>query len=323
MLQGGIDTPSPLSGNGYGREAPPPVRCELLFIDPALAADWLSGYQYDRQRDIYEPHVDELVYVLQQQQYSLQGIVLCKFRDQWRVTNGQHRLQAIVKSGIGTWEVAIWKDLDEAATADEYSRTDRNKRRTTADALRAHGLGSEYDLTAVQVNQISAGVGIILSGFGHTKPAVRNRLHLTNQDHRVAQVDKWLPAGARFFRTVREPKHKRLRHLTLAPTLAVALVNFHYSPERGEEFWFKVAHEEAMELDDPAQALLGVFARRVEERSKAPVWARLVAGCWNAFYEGRHLAQPSTRNFDQPITIAGSPYKGRLTSSLIDPSVSS
>lgn len=310
-----------LSGNGHGPKHPPPITCALEFITPEMAVKWLQNYPYERQRDMYGPHVDELVYVLQQQQYSLQGVILCKYSDQWRVTNGQHRLQAIVKSGIGTWEVVIRKDMDEAATADEYSRTDRGKRRQVADALRAHGLGSEYDLTPIQVNLISAGVGLILSGFSYTKPAIRNRLHLNNQDTRVHEVEKWLPAGARFFKTIREPMHKRYRPLVLAATLSVALVNFHYTPERAEDFWFKVAHEESMELDDPAQALLGVFARRVEERSKAPVWARLVSGCWNAFLDGRHLAQPSTRNFDQPIVIAGSPYKGRLTSSTINPSV--
>ncbi len=296
-------------------ETPPPgsptnVTANVEFISGRTAQEWMASYGYDRQRNIYQPHVQELGYVLTRNQYSIQGIILCECNEQWHITNGWHRLSAIAKTfgdadDQGTMEVVIRKfGLTEDELAREYSRTDQGKPRRIDDTLRAHGLGSEHGLDGVQVKAVAAGVKLIQSDFAYTKPETRNRLHLKNQDEQVEQVHAWLPAGARFFKAITKPKKGRYRHLKLAPTVAVGLVTCHSQPEKAEEFWYTLAHE-TMEPSHPCQALLRYFSEVPEERTKPPLVARRVIRAWNAFYNGEEISQIKKQDADKPVEIAG------------------
>lgn len=300
-------------------ERPPDIEGTLEAITPAKAEEWLSEYLYDRQRQHYEPHVKELAYIIQQGQYSPQGITLCECEGRWHLTDGQHRLRACVLSGMTIHEMIIRKrGLTPRELADEYSRTDQGKKRRIADTMRAHDVGQEYGLTDAQVNYVSAAVGLVVTGFASPKPEIRQKLHMANQDERLALVEKWLPAGTRYFKAIKEPRKGRMPHLILAATVGVGLVTSEYSKDKAETFWYILAHETGEE-DHPCQALLRYFSEERDERGKAPLVARRVARAWNAYYNDEQLSVIRRQDSAKPIEIAGSPFRGISTPSYLAP----
>lgn len=306
----------------YDPDHAPQINVTLEFITPDQAKEWLDTCQYERQRDRYTPHINDMRFILRQRQYSVQSITLCEIDGEWKLTNGQHRCASIVEEGIGVWEVVIRKYGGSSESgATEYSRTDRGKRRRVADAIRAHGLAEEFGMQQPQINQVSGAVTHIITGFGYTKPTIRNRLHLQNQDARVEEVRNWLPIASKYFKTITGAQRGRYKHFTLASTMAVGLVTLKYSPESAEDFWYQAAHNSPNDDADPVLALQIVFRERLIERKDPILFARYVAACWNAFYDKRPLAKARTQSTKEPINIAGSPYQGRLTSSLINPSI--
>jgi hypothetical protein len=313
---GGIEHVTELGWSVYDQDKPPPITMDREFITPEIAQRLLESCHYDRQRDITKSHVKALALAHARRQYSLQGIVLCEVEGKWLLTNGRHRMQMIVDSGIGVWEVIIRKHgMTRAMVEAEYGRTDRGKRRQIADALRAHGIGGEYGLTPRELNLISGAVGVILPEFGYTKPEIRIRLGLNDPDARVAAVEKWLEFGNAYFKAIKDPLKGRYQDLVLSATMAVALVNFRETPEKAEDFWGRVAHDTPLP-GDPVRTLLEAYGKHPDERHKAPVFARRIASCWNAFYEGQQITRTVTPNTAEPITIAGSAiYKGRATRS--------
>jgi hypothetical protein len=135
-------------------------RVEKVFVTPQLAAEWLVRNTGNRR--LVNRHVESLEHVLRRGEWSLNGETI-KFSNDGRLLDGQHRLHAIINTGIGfsTW-VAYGVDSSAFDTIDTNLRT-----RTTSDVLGLHGKDNATHLAAcVKLLWIFGQTGQVYDGGG-------------------------------------------------------------------------------------------------------------------------------------------------------------
>lgn len=104
----------------------PTATTAWVWITPALAAQWLNDHNSGNRR-MRPGQVDYLAGVLERDEYKFthQGIAFAK---SGRLLDGQHRLQAIIASGISTW-LMVTEGLDD----DAFEGMDAGAKRSIAD----------------------------------------------------------------------------------------------------------------------------------------------------------------------------------------------
>lgn len=146
------------SMNGAGRRTG--KRVEEVFVTPEMAAEWLTRNTSNRR--LIKAHVESLALVLSRGEWSLNGETI-KFANDGRLLDGQHRLHACVKSGVGfrTW-VAYGVESSAFDTIDTNIRT-----RRTSDILGLHGKENATHLAAaVKVLWLFGTTGQFYEGGG-------------------------------------------------------------------------------------------------------------------------------------------------------------
>ena len=114
---------------------------EKVFVTPELAAEWLANNVSNRK--LIPNHVSTLEAVLLRGEWALNGETL-KFSATGRLLDGQHRLTACVKSGVGFWTYVV-HGLDNAT----FDTIDTNARpRKASDILSINGKVSAHSLAA-------------------------------------------------------------------------------------------------------------------------------------------------------------------------------
>lgn len=88
------------------------MRIEKTFITPAMAEEWL-GKRWERQRPLREGHVQRLVADLLANKFHF-GPQAVAFDVRGRLVDGQHRLEASRRSGVG-FQSLVAHDVSELA----------------------------------------------------------------------------------------------------------------------------------------------------------------------------------------------------------------
>lgn len=114
---------------------------EKVFVTPEMASMWLS--QNTVNRKLIPNHVAALEAVLLRGEWALNGETI-KFSSTGRLLDGQHRLTACVKCGVGFWTYVV-HGLDDAT----FDTIDTNARpRKASDILSIGGKASPHSLAA-------------------------------------------------------------------------------------------------------------------------------------------------------------------------------
>ena len=93
-------------------------------------------------------------------------IEFCRLDDGEWLTDGQHRLTAVVSSGQAQRFVVVRRVVDdEQSVALDYTRTDKGRRRSISDDYRALLLHEELGLTPTQLNKFGSAVALINNAF--------------------------------------------------------------------------------------------------------------------------------------------------------------
>ena len=130
------------SSNGNGGR--PSLRTVMTFVTPAMASDWLANNN-DGNRNVRKGDVALLKRQIEEGKYepTHQGI---GFYDDGTLADGQHRLHAIVQSGVG-----IWINVTSGLKRSTVHKIDKGIGRTALDSL--HFLGVKSDSRRVAVCQ--------------------------------------------------------------------------------------------------------------------------------------------------------------------------
>ena len=124
-----------------GNEMQIKIKIELRVITPAEAADMLEHNRSNRK--IREPHVKKLMGAMLRGEWEQDGAPI-RFTTDGCLIDGQHRLTALVKSGLAQ-VMSVATGLDKT-TADSI---DTGRGRTLGDSLCAHGIKNYNAVKAV------------------------------------------------------------------------------------------------------------------------------------------------------------------------------
>lgn len=287
----------------------PNCRVETMFVHPEMAADWLNRFSYGKQRKVRSQQVDRLTDAMNR------GIFLgctdisftqVAFGGDWKQTDGQHRLHAIVKSGKPQWLVVKWYDAEvENERANIYGGTDRGLPRSTRDNLIAHELYSDIGLTKTQVSYLQAGVRVLAGGFTRTAS-----MYSIADDLLMEGMRRYKGEASQFFRAIAGGDSGLTSRLCSSPTLAVALLTFRYQPDLAEDFWSRIAANSGLRLGEPEHSAVRLLTKYTVKMLGVPKYSRSIGAAWNARVEGRSIVTlPS--NPAKPIRLLGTSYSGR------------
>ncbi|MET9339229.1 hypothetical protein [Nonomuraea sp. NPDC003804] len=121
--------------------SPDGVTYELVYVTPDMAQRWL--YRNNGNRPLRKDVVAKLARDLQAGRFMENGDAIRVSAD-GDLADGQHRLNAIVESGVGAWMLVV-SNLPAAAR----DTVDDGVKRTMADRLSFHGEASPKTLAAV------------------------------------------------------------------------------------------------------------------------------------------------------------------------------
>lgn len=288
------------------------IAAEPVLVTPEIALAWLTEMPYRGQRAVRQHRVDELAEEMRQNRFRLSTIdirrVGPKGSGQRYLINGQHRLLAIVESGVAQTMVVIESEADSLDdVAADYATVDRPLVRSYLDAMTAYGLGDELGLTKTQVSKVQAAAQTIACGF----MAGTRSEYMRSPIDRVAFVRAWARPALHAFATIGEAKWPRIKRLYTAPVFAVVLVTFRYCPEAAEAFWGRIAEHNGLLHGDPAFTFSEHLVAATVVSANYPRLQRATALAWNAATEGRELRLIRVLDQTAPIRIAGTPYDGR------------
>lgn len=245
------------------------IATTIEFITPEMAAEWLQRL-HKEQRAVIKTHVLQLVQNMRSGQFRLSPDSIVILAD-GSIGNGQHRLNAIVKSGLGQW-MMVSRGWDPGV----YRVMDQQRKRSLASLSPADWMKHAYKIAAVRI--ALAGVSVY-------------RLHVLSPQTAIA----WAITREDVIDPVMMMPHaSRVR----APVLAVCLrASLHDAdPERIARFLAVV--NTGVAKDESESAAVRLFAwlksgMRLNQKSgstgQIEVYQR-AQGALVAFLEGRQVA---------------------------------
>lgn len=291
----------------------------VMVVTPEVANEWLMNKRYEHQRNVRPYQVRFLAEEMRRGSFKQDTpIEFCIIDEDEHLTDGQHRLSALVLCGIPQRFVVIKRIMDSLdAAALDYTRTDKNILRTIAEDYKTLSLETELGLTATQVNNLGSAVLLIARNFNK---ATNNKSKL-HPDDRLQLMREYNQAYGDYLEVIAGCRREIRHRLERGATLGVALVTFRYSAlvfgsTRIETFWNGVAMDDGLRANDPRKVanrhlieygMIGGSGTTLKSTSPA-FSARYLATCFNAYLSNRNTnyVKPDQK---KPIYIMGSPWK--------------
>lgn len=254
-----------------------PVEFEIVDVTPELATELL-------EHNIRNRNVREQVWrKYARDMRAGKWIVAESIKIDWngRIIDGQHRLIAVIESGV-TVKMMIVRNLDPEA----QSAIDSGSKRSTADALRFKGHG-EYATTVAAIARVAIGweEGALRSATSHNAREVTN-----------AETVEWVESNTDVHEAA-SFAHRYAKRIGATPT-ALGFATLHFfriNVEAGINFVTSIAERDMSGKGDPRVALydtLGSFSRR-NVRMTVPLQLNVIFRSWNQWRAGKTLAPHS------------------------------
>jgi hypothetical protein len=259
---------------------PPAVGAGIERVTPETASTWLETMTLNRP--VSDLHVTRLAAAMERGEWSITGEAI-KFASNGKLLDGQHRLWAVVMSGV-TIQTYVIRGLDE----DARDRMDANLPRTATHNLAMHGF--------TYTNRLAGMISLLLSyeKYGHFDA-------LSGSTRRPSKVEILAVAKARpeLVDHLRLTSGKGLRLRGLSQSLLGALhaIFSEIDPADTEAFFTLLASGAGMEADNPIFQLRKRLADNAQASRKMALRevAALIIKAWNAYREGRSIRLLSFR----------------------------
>lgn len=297
----------------------PAMQTESVAITPIMAEQWLTKREYAYQRHLREGDAERFAEHMRAGTFeNTQAINFHHCLEHGGakyLTNGQHRLRAVVLSGMTIEMPVVHKWVRTyAAVQAAYGRIDRGITRTHQDVYRANGLEEELDLGLKDAERFGAAVAVFLRDFRSTGyGGSRTR----DAGMRMDLMRGWIH-DARALVALYEGAPSDWRHRLLnAMPFALGLVTFRYAPEQASRFWRELAWGEGLTVTDTTYHLrehLSKMTIRGKLSERQIMWT--IARGWNAFYRGRLIQLFKNTEGRTPdgkleeLELAGTPFRG-------------
>lgn len=284
-------------------DKPGDVRTERMRLTPEVAAQWLQQYTYDNQRAVRAKRVEHIKEMIQKGIFDLSEIRICYVGERGYLTNGQHRMHAVIQMGVSVDVIVTRRfcsTMEEVAL--DYATHDaRPAIRSYSDIYQAHDLDEETGLTPAQVRILASAAAYVAANF-HQMDVTRSA------EARVDLVRSWAPAGRAFFQAISPGSAGMKKKLSTGAVLGVALATFHYCPDKAEPFWSRIASNDRLEPGTPEHSIYRWLDENIITASVYNRVTRSVAAAWNAYHDGRPLTLIKVPNPTASVVIRGTPF---------------
>lgn len=275
-------------------------------IAPADASRILALAPYDGQRPIHQDHVEKWAYMMTQRVFlANQGISFAYINGTFKLINGQHRLSAVIRSGMPqTFDVTIYPCATDEEVRVLYARFDTEALgRSTLDMI-AHDPVVSKDFPAQYLARLVEVMSIIDLGFkniGPRKVPATARL----KENRLAKAQDWIKEATLYRSLSKGRAATKVHAFYNGYPLAIAIVTLRHQPEQATDFWRRAIQNDGLHIGDPARAMLDAWDR------KSVKWTRYQRGhiaalAWNAAFQQERVQL--IRPPKEDLWIAGTPY---------------
>ena len=287
------------------------IREGRVLIYPDVAAAILATTNYEHQRKIKPFRLHRHKTTIARGQWDSDNTIrFARFGGRLTLVDGQHRLTAIVETGVPCAFVVVISDVSSAAEIHRmYSRIDVDGNRSVADVLNAADPTAGREVSYEMRRGAYKAMDILANDFPHRRLKVGEAELVTKED-RVNCMTFWLDELEDYDAIVRGAQ-SQLRYPMRQPgIIAVALATFKHQPAKAQMFWQAVAENKLLKPGDPEQALVN-FLLTSRKDDAAKVSERYTAQVWNAWYHRRPLTKVRKSPSEiRPIKIAGTPFQG-------------
>jgi len=284
-----------------------------MKVDSVTAEYWLANFNYCHQRSIRTYHVQNLADEIKHGRFREKTqINFCRLNDRFFLTNGQHTLSAIVRSGLPCLlHVVVLEVSNMDEVADDFSRHDTHLTRQLSTAMVAHEIHEEFCVTKTELNWISAAAFLYEYMIGKT--AMKSSTQMTN-DAKISIVRKHGALGSSALRTMVHVNADRRRHLVRKTTLACAMIVYNSSPDLCREFFGVISEDDGLRVGDPRKTLLEYLretntgATGIRESRKVEASHRMIktiASANNAFVSRKYLRFIRINHDAKTVTFSG------------------
>lgn len=240
-------------------------------VTPAIAQRWLE--RHDRNRPIRTVWVEQLARAMTDGKFQVNGETI-KIGTDGSLLDGQHRLSAIVKSGVSV-TMAVARNVPP----DSFSTIDSGRSRSMSDVLMVQGMTNAHWLSAT-AGWLYLYMHDSVRSFTKAR-ANRSELLDIIADHpglpSFYRADCALFRGSGFSRSARG---------------MVEYLTFSSSPTQSESFWNAVDSGADLERGSPMLTLRDRLIRGATQRgrrSDAPLMIAYAIKAWNAFHAGEEV----------------------------------
>lgn len=279
-------------------------------ITPEMAAEWLSRNTFENQRKALARHVKFLTETIRQGQFDTGApIRFAVHNNTYWLVDGQHRLSAIIASGIPSIACVVIKThcQEEQDVAELYARIDRGRGRSLVDALRGLGLTNSGVLSHSQINWLGAALTLISIDLrGQVSGA---NYEARSPEFRAKLISEWEHLGQQFFAATDGSSDGRL--FNRREVIAVGLITFADAHEMALQFWRGAAMDDGLSSTDPRKHLLRVLRTALPAANGVGMLAHSVAVCWNAWQRGDEMKIVRVADVRAPIKLLGTRYAKR------------
>ena len=256
----------------------PTLRIEEVEVTEEKAREWLEDMAPNRS--VSRNNLENLVRAMEAGRWHNDGSPI-KFDTQRRLVDGQHRLLAVVHTGIPQTFLVVW-GVDPTA----MTTLDTGKTRNRADVLKIH------DPTLVDVNNVAAATTIMLRWMkGARNNNLRNE-YVAN-DEAVLFYDEHKDDIFDANKHGRKMMHAVGAGSNQAFSLCWWLLS-QIDAEDAEFFWDRIIDGQGLELGNPIYALREMLRREAmaastRDRMRTEVFVALTIKAWNAYRKGEEI----------------------------------
>jgi len=263
-----------------------------LLVTPAVAKRILSDLNYVHQRDIEPPHVKVIGYLMQNRMWT-QGSQLAfgRLDGELHLMNGQHRLTAVVETGIPIEFQVLIVDVNTAEELHElYTRYDTTQReRKGGEVLNALNLPAQWGFSKSFANDV-VGASVVIAN-GMRKPVyTRDPLLTSCHEFRVQLAESWWPIARELKELRRGADSDVSKRLFKAGFLSVMLVTMKHQPAKARVFWRRVMDNSGLVRETPEHTFVNLVNRNSWKGDQDSCIAAAMLA-WNAAYAGKKLVQ--------------------------------
>lgn len=291
-------------------------------VSPEKAAEFLEA-NYTRNRRIRPMWVEYLAREMREGRFMSTAEIHIMYRNGEPVMiNGQHTCRAIILYGKPvrvTVRKTVTQEVGQIAMTYAFGH-DAGIQRTFSDGMNAYGLSDQLGLPSEQINVMTSAIRYIKGNSQGRSNPFRSSTIRDTPGQIVSYVYLFAPAMKMLNANITPCEKHLLKKLRRRSSLSVALITFHYQPDKAAVFWSQIANPDGLAWNDPRAAArkyieATIYSRSIEDAKLS----RQIAKCWRAFCENEKLSQVNIPSTAAPLAILGTQYSGRQDRDFLPP----